>query len=162
MELETIDYKKIDYPMKTLLMGNEDTWWGLLSVIEDLTDEQLKFKSKENPNQRSIAEIIKHVPETQYGFYTLKLVLEKPGEVVFDEPQTVEEAKKTLTNAYQKTISTWQKITKKQLERKFTTEWGQELTGELALFQSITHTHYHVSDICFLRGCGGFPTKVMG
>ena len=162
MKLETIDYQKIEYPMKTLLMGNEDTWSGLLAVIEDLTDEQLKFKSTENPNQRSIAEIIKHVPETQYGFYTLILVLEKPGEVVFDKPQTVEEAKKMLADAYQKTVSTWLKITKEQLERKFTTEWGQELTGELALFQSITHTHYHLSEICFLRGCGGFPTKAMG
>lgn len=162
MKLETIDYQKIDYPMKTLLMGNEDTWPSLVDVIEDLTDEQLKFKSKENPSQRSIAEIIKHVPETQYGFYTLTLVLEKPEEVVFDEPQTVEEAKKMLADAYQKTALTWQKISKEQLERKFATEWGQEMTGELALFQSITHTHYHVSEICFLRGCGGFSTEVMG
>lgn len=162
MKLKTIDYQKTEYPMKTLLMGNEDTWVSLLEVIEDLTDEQLKFKSKENPKQRSIAEIIKHIPETQYGFYTLTLVLEKPEEVIFDEPQTVEEAKKVLSDAYQKIVSTWQKATKEQLERKFTTEWGQELTGELALFQSITHTHYHVSEICFLRGCGGFPTEVMG
>jgi len=163
MELPKIDYFKSEYPLKTLLMGNEDTWGSLVGVVEDLTDDQLQFKSKENPG-RSIAEIIQHIPDTQYLFYTRSLVMEEKyaGPMFPKAPKTTKEAFDLLSDAYQKIVGVWQKITPKQLKREFETEWGQKLNGELALFQSITHTHYHVSEICFLRGCGGFPTKAMG
>lgn len=163
MELPKVDYSEIKYPLKTLLAGNEDTWSGLMAVVEDLTDDQLQFKSKENPG-RSIAEIIQHIPDTQYLFYTKSLVMEEKysGPMYPEAPKTTAEAVKILAEAYNKIADTWQNLTQEQLKRKFDTEWGQKLSGELALFQSITHTHYHVSEICFLRGCGGFPTKAMG
>lgn len=163
MDLPKIDYSRIEYPLRTLLAGNEDSWSSLVGVVEDLTDDQLQFKSKENPG-RSIAEIIQHIPDTQYLFYTKSLVMEEKysGPMYLEVPKTTAEVLDLLTEAYSKIVEAWQKITPKQLEREFDTEWGQKLSGELALFQSITHTHYHVSEICFLRGCGGFPSEVMG
>ena len=75
--------------------------------------------------------------------------------------KTVREAQKRIAETFQKTVELWEKLTPEDFQKEIQTEWGQVLTGELALFQSITHTHYHVSEICFLRGLGGFPTMAM-
>jgi len=163
MELSKIDFSKYEYPLKTLLLGNEDTWNSILDVISDLTAEQLFYKHS-NIEQRSIVEIINHALDTQYGFYTKHLVLgeEMPSSLYEDLPKTAEAAQSRIVETYKKILELWEDISQDIFKKEIHTEWGQVLTGELALFQSITHTHYHVSEICFLRGLGGFPTKVMG
>lgn len=163
MELPKTDLASISYPLKTLLLGNKDTWGSMMAVIADLTPEQLAYK---HPNcaQRSIAEMIDHALDTQYGFYTKHLVLgEKLPEPLSENlAKTAEEAQQRVVDTYQKVADLWGKLTEQDFIKEIKTEWGQTLTGELALFQSITHIHYHVSEICFLRGLGGFPTQVMG
>ncbi len=163
MELPKTDLASVDYPLKTLLLGNEDTWGSMMAVIADLTPEQLTHK---HPNyaQRSIAEMINHALDTQYGFYTKQLILGvKSPELLYENlAKTAAEAQQRIVAAYQKVVDLWGKLTAQDFTKEIKTEWGQTLTGELALFQSITHTHYHVSEICFLRGLGGFPTKAMG
>jgi uncharacterized damage-inducible protein DinB len=163
MELPKIDFTNISYPLKTLLLGNQDSWGSMLAVIADLTPEQLIYK---HPNlvQRSIAEMLNHALDTQYGFYTQELVLgEKSPKPLYENlAKTAEEAQQRIIDTYQKVFGLWKKLGEKDFAKEIKTEWSQTLTGELALFQSITHTHYHVSEICFLRGLGGFPTQVMG
>lgn len=163
MELPKIDFEKYDYPLKTLLLGNADTWNSMLDVVSDLTPEQLSYKHP-NIKQRSIAEMINHALDTQYGFYTKHLVLgeEMPANLYKEPPETAEEAQRRIVETYEKTVELWKGLAQEDFKKEIPTEWGQVLTGELALFQSITHTHYHVSEICFLRGLGGFPTSVMG
>ena len=41
MELQEIDFTEFGYPLRLLLEGNSDTWHSLLSVIEDLTPDQM-------------------------------------------------------------------------------------------------------------------------
>ncbi|MDP3994635.1 MAG: DinB family protein [bacterium] len=163
MELPKTDLTGISYPLKTLLLGNKDTWDSMLAVITDLTSEQLTHKQP-NYTQRSITEMINHALDTQYGFYTKQLVLgEKSPKPLYENlAKTVAETQQRIVDTYQKVVNLWGKLTAQDFTKEIKTEWGQTLTGELALFQSITHTHYHVSEICFLRGLGGFPTKVMG
>lgn len=163
MELLKIDLSKHKYPLRLLLAGNEDTWYSMLTVIEDLKPKQLAYKH-EGIKQRSIAEMINHTLDTQYGFYTKHLVLgaKMPADLYKNLPKSVKEAQKRITDTYKKIVRLWRGLTQKDLKKKIHTEWGQILTGEQALFQSITHTHYHVSEICFLRGLGGFPTTALG
>ena len=163
MELPKIDFSKYEYPLKTLLLGNEDTWNSMLAIISDLTPEQFSYKHL-NIEQRSIAEMINHALDTQYGFYTKHLVLneEIPANLYEDAPKTAEEAQNRIVQIYKQIIELWKNMGQDNFKKEINTEWGQVLTGELALLQSITHTHYHVSEICFLRGLGDFPTKVMG
>ena len=173
MELPKIDFVNINYPLKILLLGNQDTWGSMLAVIADLTPEQLTYKASglasfayKHPNyvQRNIAEMINHALDTQYGFYTKHLVLgeDLPEPLYKNLAQSAVEAQLRIIETYQKVVDLWGKLTAQDFTKEIKTEWGQTLTGELALFQSITHTHYHVSEICFLRGLGGFPTQVMG
>lgn len=162
MELPKINFAKFDYPLKLLLIGNADTWGAFLAVIEDLTPEQLAYKHP-GLKLRSIAEMTNHALDCQYGFFTQKLALGKPGfELYREAPKTVKEVQQRVIETYAKTVKLWQGFGAKDFTREIKTPWGQVLTGELALFQSITHTHYHVSEICFLRGLGGFATVVMG
>ena len=163
MNLPKIDFSQLDQPLKLLLEGNEDTWSSMLAVVADLTVEQLAYKHP-GYNQRSIAEMVNHALDTQYGFYTTNLVVGEalPKPLYKDSVKTVEETPQRIINVYQRIVRLWKSLKDKDLSKEIKTEWGQVLTGELALFQSITHTHYHVSEICFLRGLGGFPTQVMG
>lgn len=162
MKLQKIDFNKFGYPLRLLLEGNTDTWYSLLSVIEDLTPNQLVYKHP-GLEQRTIVEMINHALDTQYSFYTQNLVLGQPYQQLYlGLPQTVGEAQKRIGDTFTKTVKLWQDLKPEDFVKEIKTEWGQTLTGELALFQSITHTHYHVSEICFLRGLGGFPTKAMG
>lgn len=163
MELPKIDFTKHRYPLRTLLLGNTDTWSAMLEVIEDLTPEQLIYKHP-GIKQRRIAEIIDHALDTQSGFYTKHLVLgeEVPPTLYKNPPATSKEAQRRIAETFEKIMKLWQNLTDKDFAKEIKTEWGQVLTGELALFQSITHTHYHVSEICFLRGLGGFPTSALG
>lgn len=161
--LPKIDFEKHDYPLRILLMGNEDTWGSMLKVIQDLISEQLTYQYP-NLKQRSIGEIVNHALDSQYGFYTKHLVLgeETPAPLYKNLPQDAKEAQHQIVDTYAKTIELWKSLAVADFQKEIHTEWGQTLTGELTLFQSITHTHYHVSEICFLRGLAGFPTDVMG
>lgn len=163
MELPKIDFSQISYPLKTLLLGNEDTWGSMVAIVSDLTPEQLRY-AHPNINQRSIAEMVNHALDTQYGFYTRKLVLceDLPKPLYEGLPETAKDALQRISDTYLKVVELWKGIDQEKLSQEIKTEWGQTLTGELALFQSITHTHYHVSEIVFLRSLGGFSTSVMG
>lgn len=163
MELPKIDLASFSYPLKTLLLGNKDTWSSMMAVIADLTPEQLVYKHP-NYEQRSIVEMTNHALDTQYGFYTKQLILgEKSPKPLYENlARTAAESQQRIVDTYRKVIDLWGKLTAPDFIKEIKTEWGQTLTGELALFQSITHTYYHISEICFLRGVGGFPTKVMG
>lgn len=157
------DFSQYQYPLRTLFMGNEDTWNSMMAVISDLKPEQLAY-TYPNYKQRSIAEMINHTMDSQYLFYTKHLVMgeETPNNIYPNLAKTAEEAISRIVDTYTKTTELWKKITPAMLSKEIKTEWGQVLTGEPALFQSITHTHYHVSEICFLRGLGGFPTSALG
>ncbi|PIR25941.1 MAG: hypothetical protein COV41_02435 [Candidatus Brennerbacteria bacterium CG11_big_fil_rev_8_21_14_0_20_43_10] len=163
MKLPKIDFEKYNYPLRTLLLGNSDTWQAMSAVIEDLTQKQFAYQYTQI-KQRSIAQMLDHAMDTQYGFYTKKLVMgeDLPPNLYKKPVKTVREAQKRIAETFQKTVELWEKLTPEDFQKEIQTEWGQVLTGELALFQSITHTHYHVSEICFLRGLGGFPTTAMG
>ena len=162
MGLSKLDFTKFAHPLRLLLEGNFDTWSSMLAVIEDLTPEQLSYNHP-NYEQRTIAQMITHAIDTQYSFYTQTLVLgRKYKELKLKLPKTKNEAIKMIVKTFKTTTNLWKNLKPKDFTKEIHTEWGQVLTGELALFQSITHTHYHVSEICFLRGIGGFPTKAMG
>jgi len=163
LKLPTIDFSTYKYPLRFLLLGNEDTWSAFLQVIEDLTPDQLAYKHQDY-SQRTIAEMVNHALDTQYGFYTQHVVLGNPipENLYKDLPKTTEEGIKRVVEVYKKTCNLWKGLNEDVFRKEIKTEWGQVLTGELALFQSVTHTHYHLSEICFLRGLGGFPTQVMG
>lgn len=163
MDLPKIDFSQFNQPLRVLLKGNEDTWNSLLAVVSDLTPEQLSYKHP-GVSQRSIVEMVDHAIDTQYNFYTQTLVLREknPPKLYTSLPAGAEEATQRVVDVYSKTVKLWRKLKSEDFQKEITTEWGQVLTGELALFQSITHTHYHVSEICFLRGLGGFSTSVLG
>ena len=162
MKLPKIVFSKYDYPSKLLLIGNEDVWNNFCAVVEDLTPEQMSYKHS-GIKQRSIAEIVNHALDCQNSFYTKSLVLgKKYEELKMSLPKTAKKAQKSIVEVYKRTLEIWEKLDKKDFQKEIKTEWGQVLTGELALFQSVTHTAYHLSEICFLRGLGGFPTNVMG
>ena len=162
MNLPKINFSNINYPLRLLIMGNIDTWSSMLAIIEDLTPEQLVYKHP-NYKQRCITEMTNHALDTQYSFYTQNLILGRPYKELYSNlPKTAAEAQKRIVKTFVETIKLWKGLTPDDFTKDIKTEWGQILTGELALFQSITHTHYHVSEICCLRGLGGFPTKVMG
>ena len=162
MQLPKIDFSKYSYPLRLLLIGNEDAWNNICAAVADLTSKQLSYKHP-GIKQRSIAGMVNHALDCQYGFYTKSLLLGEEYKILeLSLPKTVEEAVKNVVDIYKKTLEIWEKLDKKEFQREIKTEWGQVLTGELALFQSITHTAYHLSEICFLRGLGGFPTNVMG
>ena len=162
VELPKTNLSNIPYPLKTLLVGNEDTWNSFIAVISDLTPKQLAYKYP-NYSQRSISEMINHALDTQFCFYTISLVVGdeyKALDLVL--PKTANEAFKNILEIYKKTVGVWKELKQTDFQKEIKTDWGQIMTVELTLFQSITHTHYHLSEICFLRGLGGFPTKVMG
>jgi len=163
MKLVELDFSKYEYPLKTLLTGNADTWWSMSAVVKDLTPQQLKY-SHPGIKQRSIAEMVDHALDTQYGFYTKHLVMgEELPDPLYNVPAAdASEAQQRIADTYKKMVELWIGLTKADFQKEIPTEWGQVLTGESALFQSITHTHYHVSEICFLRSLGGFPTEVLG
>lgn len=162
MELPKHNFSKEKCPLKTLFLGNKDTWDSVVTVIQDLKSKQLSYKHS-SYKHRTIAEMINHALDTQYSFYTNNLVLGKKYQVLkLPLPKTADAAFHNILKIYKKTVDLWRGLGNKDLTKKIKTEWGQTLTGELALFQSITHTHYHLSEICFLRGLGGFPTDVMG
>ena len=159
-KLPTAGYQ---YPLKLLLIGNEDTWNSMLSVISDLTPEQFTYKHP-GIKQRSIREIISHTLSTQYYFYTEHLVLGQKlsKQDPITQPKDIAEAQKQIINTYRQVTKLWQQLKPELFTQEIKTDWGQVMTCELVLFQSITHTHYHVSEINFLRGLGGFSTQVMG
>lgn len=162
MELPKVDLTGLNYPLKTLVWGSWDSWNNLMLVIEDLTEEQLNY-CHPNIEQRSIKAMVKHAIDTPYAFFTKVLVLgEKYQEIDLNSVDSLAGLQNKAVEYFQKTIDLWKTLTPEDLNKEIKTEWGQVLTGEQALIQAISHTNYHVSEICFLRGLGGFPTKVMG
>lgn len=160
--LPKIELKEKSYPLRSILMLNEDIYKALVSVTEDLTLEQLNFTKPEVPN-RKIEEMINHLLDCQYRFYLKELIFgEKQEEPKFNLVQNPRELLGRITDYYQKIVNLYQKIEPKDFDREITTSWGQKLTVELACFQAITHAYYHVSEICFLCGLGGFYNQALG
>lgn len=162
MTLPAVDWKGKQYPLRSLLMLNEDVYDALISVVQDLTLEQLNFSRPEIPN-RTIAQIIDHLLDTQYRFFLKELIFgEKEPNSKLISAKSETELQKRISKYYQKTVGLYQKIKPEDFRKVINTPWGQKLSVELAAFQGITHTYYHVSEICFLRGLGGFYNKALG
>lgn len=161
MNLPKYNFSKIKDPLRILLLGNEATWKTILAVISDLSSEQLAYKHPKYA-QRSIAEMILHAMDAQYAFFTRHLLMGEKYTSFKKVPKTTKAAEKAIVKIYKSIVRDWKRFTQKDLKKKFKTDWGAALTGEIALFESITHTYYHISEICSLRGLGGFPTKAMG
>lgn len=159
--LKTKDYKKYKYPLRLLLEGNSDAHSQLYSVVESLKDEHLGYKHPKVKN-RTIGEMVSHAICTQYGFYTCSLVIGKECKCECGEPKTVKEALELIQKNLDEITKLWKKFTKEELQKEIKTEWGQVMSKELALFQSIEHIVYHVGEICFIAGIGGFYKGVLG
>lgn len=161
MSMKIPSLKKMSYPQRLLIEGASDAHAQLYSVIESFKDADLSYKHKKD--DRSIAEIVSHALCCQYCWYTRELVLEKET-----QPCTCRAEKsvvKTLKNIQQnqkRVAQTWKQISQKELQKEFKTEWGQVMTKELALFQSVEHMMYHVGEICYIAGLGGFYKGTLG
>jgi hypothetical protein len=160
--LPVTDWQNKPYPLKSILMLNEDVYNALVLVTEDLTLEQLNFVKPEVPN-RKVEEMVNHLLDCQCRFYLQELIFgEKQEELKFNPVQNPVELQERITEYYQKMVNLYQKIDPRDFGREIITSWGQKLTVELACFQAITHVYYHVSEICFLRGLGGFYNQALG
>lgn len=160
--LPTINWQDKPYPIKSILMLNEDVYTALVSVIKDLTSEQLNF-SQTDVHNRTINQMIDHLLDSQYRFFTKELIFgEKEPEPNFSPTASIAEVQQRITDYYQKIVDLYTKINPSAFSRKIATPWGQELTVELVAFQGVTHAYYHVSEICFLCGIGGFYNKALG
>lgn len=149
------------YPYKLLLEGNADAHSQLYSVVETFKDEHLSYK---NPDvkSRTCGEIISHTVCTQSCFFTNSLVLGKKEKCECKVPASIDDALKMIQGNLMNMSKTWQDISVEELETEITTEWGQIMSKELALFQSIEHFMYHVGELCFLAGMGGFYQGTLG
>jgi hypothetical protein len=142
-----------------LIEGNNATLGDLYSVLETFNDKNLQYKYKDS---RTIAQIIKHIACSQNCMYLDEFILGEKGKCTCQEPKTIKQALKIVQDLKVYYAKIVKGLDKDELAKTFTTEWGQSLTKELALFQSITHTAYHISEICFLAGLGGFYKGTLG
>ena len=147
------------YPARILIEGNRSTINDLCGVVATFTDDNLKYKHQDS---RTIAEIIQHIICSQNCMYLNSFVLGKKTKCNCHTPKTVKEAIKAINGLDPYFAEVVNSLESEDYQVKFKTEWGQELTKELALFQSVTHTSYHISEICFLAGLGGFYKNTMG
>lgn len=163
MALKIPNTKGLVYPLKLLIEGNSDAHSQLYSVIGSLEDKNLTYKHPSVKN-RTIAEMISHALCTQSCFYTSVLVLgNKEGcNPECRVPKSVPEALKRIQTNLNNVTRKWSKLSEVDLGKEIKTEWGQVMTEEIALFQSIEHMMYHVGEICFLAGIGGFYKGVLG
>lgn len=159
--LKTKNYKKYKYPLRLLLEGNSDAHVQLYSVVESLRDKHLKYKHADVKN-RNIGEMISHALCTQYCFYSHQLVLGRECKCAHKTPKTIKVALDMIQKNLDDVLKLWEGMSKDELQREFKTEWGQVMSKELALFQSIEHIMYHVGEICFMAGIGGFYKGVLG
>ena len=162
MTLPSVDWQGKPYPLKSILMLNEDVHNALISVVKDLTPEQLNFSRPEIPN-RTIAQMINHILDAQHRFFLKELIFkEKEAEPKFEPAKNINELLQRIEKYYQNIVNLYQKINPADFGKVIETSWGQKLSIELAAFQGITHTYYHVSEICFMCGLGGFYNKALG
>ena len=161
MPIKIPNLKKKDYPYKLLLEGNVDVHAQLYLIVETFKDEHLSYKHPE-VKSRTIGELISHTLCTQRCYFTDSLVLEKKEKCECKIPTNVKEALEMIQENLDQITKIWSKIPMKELEKEFKAEWGQVMTKELALFVSIEHYMYHVGEICFIAGMGGFYQGTLG
>lgn len=159
--LKIKDLAKYSYPYKLLLEGLADSHSKLYSVIESFKDKNLTYKNSAVKN-RNIGEMVSHIVCAQVCFYTQKLVQGEDIKCECFVPKTIKEALEMIQENLDRISRIWTEIDEKEFEKEVRTEWGQVMTKEVALLQSIEHTMYHVGEICFLAGMGGFYKGVLG
>jgi hypothetical protein len=147
------------YPLSLLIEGNIDAHSQLYEVLSSFKDKDLTYKFKDN---RTISEMISHTLCTQYCFYTHTLVLGKECKCPHSNPRTVNKATGMIEKNLDDVTKIWSQLKEKSFKEEFKSEWGQILTKELALFQSIEHFMYHVGEICLTAGIGGFYRGTLG
>lgn len=162
MALPAVSWQDKPYPLKSILMLNEDVYNALIAVTEDLTLEQLNFSRSDIPN-RTIIQMVNHLLDAHYRFFLKELVFRKKDEES-KSPSIANptELQQRIGEYYQKIIDLYQDINPADFGNVIETPWGQKSTVELIAFQGITHAYYHVSEICFLRGLGGFHNQALG
>jgi len=156
------DFSSVQQPLKILLEGNEVTWKSFWDVVGELKPKHFTYKHP-NIEHRTISAMVNHALDAHYSFFTLSLLHEKkykPLKLV--SPKNSSQAQKNIATVYKKIVKDWMKLTDKQLKKKYKTDWGAVLKGDMVIFEAINHAYYHLSEICFVRGLGGFPTKLMG
>jgi uncharacterized damage-inducible protein DinB len=142
-------------------MVNADMLTNLRSVVESLKDEHLSYRP-DNVKVRTIGELVSHILCTQECYYTNELVLEREEECTCSSPNTVKEALRMIDEYEKRILDVWGGISVSELMKEFDTEWGQRLSKELALFQSIEHSMHHIGQICLIASIGGFYKNVLG
>lgn len=161
MPIKKSDFKKYEYPYKLLLEGAADVLGQMYSVVETFKDEDLKYENPDIKN-RTIGEMIYHSLCAQICFYTHEVLLNKKEECKCKVPETIKEALEMIHSNLDTITKIWPQIRKDKLNEVFKTDWGQTMTKENAMLQSVTHMMYHIGEICFLAGIGGFYKGTLG
>jgi len=151
----------VKYPHSILIEGSADAHSQLYSVIESFKDTHLLYKHKDD--DRTLSDIISHALCTQYCWYTQEIVLEnKTKKCACKAELTIEKTLESIQKNLERTSRKWKQLSEKELQTEIKTEWGQIMSKELALFQSIEHMMYHVGEICYIAGLGAFYKGTLG
>ncbi|MBN2100419.1 DinB family protein [Candidatus Dojkabacteria bacterium] len=159
--LNTPDVSSKEYPYRSLLQVNNDVHSQLYSVVESFLDQNLKHMVKEY--DRNIAQVISHTLTTE-RYYFIGHLAEGKSIENYDEPtiKTIKQALEMIQENLDQTNSQIENLSIEDLNTTIKTEWGQEMTKELALWQGITQIMLHTGEICLMAGIGGFYKGVLG
>ena len=142
-----------------LILGNNSTLDDLVSVLKTFKDEHLSARYK---GSRTIAEILQHIHCSQNCMYLNDFIMNNKRNCECNAPKTIKEAISNIEEMKSYFTQIIKELNETDFKKEFTTEWGQDLTKEKALFQSITHTSYHLSEICFIAGLNNFYQGTLG
>ncbi|MFQ5493697.1 MAG: DinB family protein [Candidatus Dojkabacteria bacterium] len=160
--LKTITASTKNYPHKSLLEVNADVHTQVYSVIESFKDENLAFRI--DHYDRTIGDILSHALMTQRHFFLGFLVMGNEEESDYKEPKlsNIDEALDMIQKNYDITTKLIQGLSDEDLNVVIKTEWGQEMSKELAAWQGISQIMQHVGEITVIAGIGGFYEGVLG
>ncbi|MDD3661967.1 MAG: DinB family protein [Candidatus Dojkabacteria bacterium] len=155
------DYSGKGYPHRSLLEVNADAHSQLHSVVESFSDENLSYKI--DGYERSIGDVISHTLTTARYYFIGHLAL---GLSVDDysEPKiaSVKDALDLIQENLDEMSSLIEKLDAQDLASTIKTEWGQEMSKELAVWQGITQIMLHLGELCVMAGNGGFYKGTLG
>lgn len=150
---------KVNDVKSVLIEANNMALTDLYNVISSLSEADLSYRFNK---LRNIKEILTHIKCSQNCLYINKYVLQNENVCDCKDLNKINDILIMIENLKLFFIEAINKISEKDLNEKVTTEWGQTLTKRQLFIQITAHTYYHISEICFISGLGGFYKNVLG
>lgn len=159
--LKLKDFSSKENPYRPLLEVNNDVHSQLYSVVETFGDNNLFHKIK--GYDRTVAEVISHTLTTHQSYFIGHLSLGKAVDD-YSEPKitSVKDALGMIQKNLEETNDLICNMSQKDFTARIKTEWGQELTKEMAVWMGITQIMLHLGEVCVMAGNGGFYKGTLG